>query len=245
MEVIPAISILDGKCVRFKETGYTIDKMYSNNPVEVTKRYADMGIQRIHVTDINGVQSSCVSNIDMLNKICLQTSLRVSFEGGINTGTDIYKVFDAGASYAYIDSATQNNSERTYEWMKIFGSERIILKVKGWGEKLCANSNKGTAEIALFDVMERYWSYAYNVLCTDISRNRTMSGRSIDLYKKLMKEYPGVRLLVSGGIRSMNDIRKLWQCGIDAAVINDAIFENKIVPEASSLFLLKQNPKSA
>ncbi len=245
MEIIPAIDILDGKCVRLKQGNYSTSKIYSDNPVDIAKKYADAGIQRLHVVDLDGARSSNVVNIDILEKICSQTSLRVDFGGGIKSGTDIYKVFDAGASYACIGSIAQTNPEITFEWMKIFGSERIILGVDVWNEKVCINGWKKITGTSLFDMMERYQSCVYNVLCTDISRDGMMSGPPIELYKKVMKEYPGIKLIASGGVGSMGDIDQLATCGVDAVIVGKAIYENKISLNELATFMLKQSPKSA
>ncbi len=245
MEIIPAIDILDGKCVRLKQGNYSTSKIYSDNPVDVAKKYADAGIQRLHVVDLDGARSSNVVNIDILEKICSQTSLRVDFGGGIKSGSDIYKVFDAGASYACIGSIAQTDPETTCEWMKIFGGERIILGIDVWNEKVCINGWKKITGTTLLDMIERYRSCVYNVLCTDISRDGMMNGASIELYKKIMNEYPGVKLIASGGIGSMTDIEQLSLCGVDAVVIGKAIYENKVSLDELCSFAGKQNSKSA
>ena len=245
MEIIPAIDILDGKCVRLKQGNYSTSKIYSDNPVDVAKKYADAGIQRLHVVDLDGAQSSSVVNISILEKICSQTSLRVDFGGGIKSGTDIYKVFNAGASYACIGSIAQTDPETTCQWMKIFGSERIILGIDVWNEKVCINGWKKITGTSLFDMMERYQSCAYNVLCTDISRDGMMGGPSIELYKKMMKEYPSVKLIASGGVGSMIDVEQLSSCGVDAVIIGKALYENKISINELISFMLKQRTKSA
>lgn len=239
MEIIPAIDILDGKCVRLKQGNYSTSKIYSDNPVDVAKKYADAGIQRLHVVDLDGARSSNVVNIKILEEICSQTPLRVDFGGGIKSGNDIYKVFNAGATYACIGSIAQTAPDTTREWMKIFGSERIILGVDVWNEKVCINGWKKITGTSLFDMMERYRSSVYNVLCTDISRDGMMSGPPIELYKRIMKEYPGVRLIASGGVGCMADVEQLSECGVDAVVIGKAIYENKISLSELSFFASK------
>ena len=245
MEIIPAIDILDGKCVRLKQGNYSTSKIYSDNPVDVAKRYADSGIQRLHVVDLDGAKSSNVVNINILEKICSQTSLRVDFGGGVKSGMDIYKVFNAGASFACIGSIAQTDPETTCEWMKTFGSERIILGVDVWNEKVCINGWKKITGTTLFEMLERYQSCVYNVLCTDISRDGMMSGPPVELYQKIMKEYPGVKLIASGGVGSMADIEQLSECGVDGVVIGKAIYENKISLSQLGSFISKSSSKSA
>jgi phosphoribosylformimino-5-aminoimidazole carboxamide ribotide isomerase len=244
MEIIPAIDILDGKCVRLKQGRYSTSKIYADNPVDVAKKYADAGMLRLHVVDLDGAQSSSVSNIDMLEKICSQTSLRVDFGGGIKSGADIYKVFNAGASYACIGSIAETDPETTYEWMKIFGGERIILGVDVWNEKVCINGWKKITGTSLFSMIERYQSCAYNVLCTDISRDGMMGGPPIELYKRVMKQYPGIKLIASGGVGSVDHLAKLALCGVNAAIVGKAIYENKIGLNELAAFMLKQNLKN-
>ena len=245
MEIIPAIDILDGKCVRLKQGNYSSSKIYSDNPVDVAKRYEDAGIQRLHVVDLDGARAAGVVNINILKNICSQTTLRVDFGGGIKSGTDIYKVFEAGASYACIGSMAQTDPDTTCEWMRIFGSERIILGFDIWNEKICINGWKKVTGTSLYDMLERYRTCVYNVLCTDISRDGMMNGAPVELYKKIMNQYPGVRLIASGGVGSMSDLEELSQCGVDAVVIGKAIYENKLSLKELSAFIANTKSVSA
>lgn len=228
MIIIPAIDIIDGKCVRLTQGNYNQCKIYSDSPLEVAKEFEAAGIKRLHLVDLEGAKSAGVVNIRVLQDICTRTKLEVDFGGGIKSDEDIRKVFDAGAKFACIGSIAQTNVTRTAEWLKLYGGDRIIIGADVWNMKVCINGWKKVTDTTIFQLIENYGGEICHLMCTDITKDGMLDGPAFALYRDLLIRYPGMGLIASGGIRSTDDLKKLASAGVQAAIVGKAIYEKKI-----------------
>ena len=230
IELIPAIDIIDGKCVRLSQGDYSSQKIYNENPVEVAKEFEDYGIKRLHMVDLDGAASSHIVNYKVLDKVASHTSLTIDFGGGIKADDDIRMAFDYGASMVTLGSIAVKDPQLFYEWLARYGEKRIILGADVKNGKIAVN---GWLEESKQDLMsfidEKMAQGVTKVLCTDISRDGMLQGPSLSLYKDIMSAHPEVHLIASGGVSSVNDIYELNNSGIPAVVFGKALYEGRIV----------------
>lgn len=228
IELIPAIDIIDGKCVRLTKGDYTTQKVYNENPVEVAKEFESYGFKRLHVVDLDGARLKRVVNHSVLDKIASETSLTIDFGGGVRTSEDIGCVFDHGASLVTVGSVAVSHPELLKEWIGKHGSERIILGADVKDKIVSINGWLESGNIELISFLQSYLDMGIqNVLCTDISKDGMLQGPSLMLYKEVMASCP-CHLIASGGVSSMQDIVALDEAGIPAVVFGKAIYEGKI-----------------
>lgn len=228
MEIIPAIDIIDGKCVRLTQGNYNQCKIYSSAPLDVARAFEDAGITRLHVVDLDGAKSAGVVNINVLESICRQTSLSVDFGGGIKMDEDLRRVFDAGADYACIGSVAQTDVEKTKTWLQVYGRERIIIGADVWNYKICIQGWKKVTDMTVFDLIGVYEDQIRYLMCTDITRDGMLTGPATELYRKLLSRYPEIHLIASGGVGCNRDIDALADLGIESVIVGKALYENKI-----------------
>ena len=229
IELIPAIDIIDGLCVRLTKGDYNQKKVYNNNPVEVAKHFEKIGFKRLHVVDLDGAKSKHIVNDGVLNEITKATNLIVDFGGGIKTKDDIEKAFKAGASMVTIGSIAVTNRQLFLEWIEAYGAERLILGADVRNGKISINGWKEDSSEELLPFLKQYVDKGVrNVLCTEISKDGTLQGPAINLYKGIMKAYPQLHLIASGGVSSNDDITDLDNAGIPAVVFGKAFYEGKI-----------------
>lgn len=229
IELIPAIDIIDGKCVRLTKGDYDKKKIYNENPLEVAREFERLGFKRLHVVDLDGAKSNHIVNVHVLEAITQATNLTVDFGGGIKTQADIEKAFQAGASMVTVGSIAVTEPELFYSWLEKYGAERMILGADARNGMISINGWKEDSEEALLPFLKRYVDKGVkNVLCTDISKDGTLQGPAVGLYKEVMKTYPGLHLIASGGVSSNDDILELEQAGIPAVVFGKAFYEGKI-----------------
>lgn len=229
IELIPAIDIIDGKCVRLTKGDYDKKKIYNENPLEVAREFERLGFKRLHVVDLDGAKSKHIVNVHVLEAITQATNLTVDFGGGIKTQADIEKAFQAGASMVTVGSIAVTEPELFYRWLEKYGAERMILGADARNGMISINGWKEDSEEALLPFLKRYVDKGVkNVLCTDISKDGTLQGPAVGLYKEVMKTYPGLHLIASGGVSSNDDILELEQAGIPAVVFGKAFYEGKI-----------------
>ena len=229
IEIIPAIDIIDGKCVRLTQGDYNQKTVYNEDPVEVAKMFEDAGIKRLHTVDLDGARSSHVVNTRVIERIATHTNLTIDFGGGIKSDEDLRKAFDAGAQMVTIGSVAVKEPELFASWTETYGGDKIILgadvkngyiSISGWLEE---------GEQKLMDFICHHTKNGiHNVLCTDISRDGMLQGPAIDLYKDIMAHYPTLHLIASGGVSCINDIERLNDAGIPAVVFGKAIYEGRI-----------------
>lgn len=238
IEIIPAIDIIDGKCVRLTQGDYGKQKTYSDNPLEVAKLFEGYGVRRLHVVDLDGAKSSHVVNLRVLEQIASNTDLVIDFGGGIKSENDLTLSFNAGASMLTIGSLAVKNPDLVKGWLKDYGAERFIIGADVKDEKISINGWKEEGEDTLYPFLERYTSEGVvNVLCTDISRDGMLQGPSLTLYESILKRFPELHLIASGGVGGVDDIRKLNEMGVPAVVFGKAFYEGLIRIEQLKEFL--------
>jgi len=229
IELIPAIDIIDGRCVRLRQGAYDAKTEYDTNPVDLAKRYEDAGIRRLHVVDLDGARQSHVINVKTVEAIVRQTSLVVDFGGGIKSEEDLHKVFDAGVPLVIVGSLAVRQPEIMGEWLQTFGNEHFILGADARNGKISVNGWKETSELELIPFIESYAKQGVqHVLCTDIARDGMLQGPAVELYREIMQQLPNIGLIASGGVSSMDDIRALDAAGVPAVVIGKALLEGHI-----------------
>ena len=239
IELIPAIDIIDGKCVRLSKGEYDSKKVYNENPLEVAKEFEANGLKRLHVVDLNGAASKHIVNYRTLEQLAGHTSLTIDFGGGIKTDDDLHIAFDSGAQMVTLGSIAIKNPELFERWLKTYGNERIILGADAKNGKIAVSGWKEESETELMDFLARYITKGVSkVLCTDISRDGMMEGPATDLYREIMQAHPDIHLIASGGVSNIDDIYRLDEAGIPAVVFGKAIYEGRIrLKELTSLLL--------
>ena len=228
IQLIPAIDLIDGRCVRLSQGDYDTKKEYGD-PVEMALRMEDMGVRRLHLVDLDGAKSRHVVNDRVLRDICRRTSLTVDFGGGIKTEDDLEKVFDAGAAMATAGSIAVTDPDSVGLWIEKYGAERMVLGADVRDGKISINGWKEDSALELMPFLEGYRKQGLqHVLCTDISKDGMLQGPNTALYKSIMAQWPDCRLIASGGVSSKEDIRALDEAGIPAVVFGKAIYEGRI-----------------
>ncbi|MDN3656261.1 1-(5-phosphoribosyl)-5-[(5-phosphoribosylamino)methylideneamino]imidazole-4-carboxamide isomerase [Ferruginibacter paludis] len=232
MTIIPAIDIINGKCVRLTKGDYAQQKIYNENPVEVAKQFADAGLERLHIVDLDGAKAGKIINLSVLEAIASATGLVIDFGGGIKNINDVASIFNAGASMATIGSLAVKHPELLEEWLMEFGAGRFLIgadvldgkiKISGWLED-------GGIDIFSF-IGKMIGLGVTNIFCTDISKDGAMEGPSVDLYKQIMEQHPEINLIASGGVTTMDDVKELKAIGCSGAIIGKAIYEGNITLE--------------
>ena len=228
IELIPAIDIIEGKCVRLTKGDYDTKKVYGD-PLAMAQQFEDLGMRRLHVVDLDGAKSQHVVNLDALKAITTHTSLRVDFGGGVKSDDDLERAFDAGASMVTAGSIAITDPDRYLGWLERYGAEHLILGADVRDGKVSINGWKEDSDIMLEDFLARYMSAGTkNVLCTGISRDGTLAGPALELYQSIMRRYPDCYLIASGGVGKTEDIVALDHAGIPAVVFGKAFYEGHI-----------------
>ena len=229
IELVPAIDIIGGQCVRLTKGDYDQKTVYRDSPSEVAKEFEDLGFRRLHVVDLDGAKSRHIVNDAVLKAITTETGLTVDYGGGIKTDEDIEKAFASGASMVTVGSIAVTRPELFIGWLEKYGAERMILGADVRHGKISINGWKEDSQEDLLPFLKKYIDAGVkNVLCTEISKDGTLSGPATDLYKEIMDAYPDIRLIASGGVSSIDDIRALDAAGIPSVVFGKAIYEGKI-----------------
>ncbi len=229
IELIPAIDLIEGKCVRLTKGEYDSKKVYNEDPVAQAKEFEALGFKRLHMVDLDGAKSKHIVNDAVLKAVTESTNLTVDFGGGIKTEEDIEKAFAAGAAMVTLGSIAVTNPELCKEWIKKYGAEKIILGADVRNGKISINGWKEDSSEDLLPFLKTYIDNGVkNVLCTEISKDGTLAGPAIELYERIMAEYPGLHLIASGGVSCNEDIQNLNAKGIPAVVFGKAYYEGKI-----------------
>jgi phosphoribosylformimino-5-aminoimidazole carboxamide ribotide isomerase len=229
MEIIPAIDIIDGKCVRLTKGDFEMKTVYHDDPLEVAKSFEAIGIKRLHIVDLDGANWQPLKNIKTLEIISNNTSLTIDFGGGLKTTEDIESVFNAGASMVSVGSVTVKDPELFSQWIADFGADKFLpgadvllkkIKIHGWKED---------TGIDIFDFINGIISKGIGqIFCTDISKDGMMQGPSIELYQQILSKFPSLHLIASGGISCFDDLLDLKEAGCSGAIVGKAIYEEKI-----------------
>jgi phosphoribosylformimino-5-aminoimidazole carboxamide ribotide isomerase len=229
IEIIPAIDILHGKCVRLTQGDYEKGKIYNEHPLEVARQFEDAGLKRLHLVDLDGAKDGRVINWKLLEAIAGKTGLVIDFGGGIGTDKDLQIVFESGAAFATVGSIAIKNENLFREWLLQFGPEKFLLGADVRDEKISISGWTVNTEFQILDFLEKYIQAGIKqIFCTDIKMDGAMNGPSLELYKKIVKRFPDLHFIASGGIRSLDDIYLLEELGCKGAIVGKAIYEGFI-----------------
>jgi phosphoribosylformimino-5-aminoimidazole carboxamide ribotide isomerase len=240
IEIIPAIDLIDGKCVRLSQGDYSQKTVYNENPLEVAKMFADAGIRRLHLVDLDGAKAHHIVNHKVLEIIAGKTNLIIDFGGGLKSDDDLRIAFECGASMVTGGSIAVRNPDIFTSWIEKFGAEKIILGADVKDEKIAVGGWMETTSIELMPFVNNYMQKGITkVICTDISKDGMLQGPAIDLYKKMMLEQPDLYLIASGGVSSIRDIEVLMENKVPAVITGKAIYEGKIMLSELSRFVTK------
>ena len=238
IEIIPAMDIIDGKCVRLSQGDYGQKKVYNENPTEVAKMFEGVGVRRLHLVDLDGAKAQHIVNYKVLESIATSTSLVVDFGGGLKSDEDLRIAFECGASMVTGGSIAVKNPEVFRSWIEKFGSEKIILGADVKDEKIAVGGWLETTKAELLPFVKDYRQAGIDkVICTDISKDGMLQGPSVELYEKILAEIPDLYLIASGGVSSMADIERLQEANVPAVITGKAIYEGKIKMDDLAKFL--------
>ena len=229
MIIIPAIDIIQGKCVRLTKCDYAQQIVYNDNPVEVANQFEGAGIKRLHIVDLDGAKAGSIVNLKVLENVAAATDLVIDFGGGVKTIQDVSNIFNAGAAMVTIGSLAVKQPALLEEWLMEFGTDRFLIgadvldgkiKISGWLED---------GGILIFDFIGKMLSLGVtNIFCTDIAKDGVMEGPSVDLYKNILEQHPEINLIASGGVSKIDDILVLDALGCTGAIVGKAIYEGKV-----------------
>ncbi|MGN1376094.1 MAG: 1-(5-phosphoribosyl)-5-[(5-phosphoribosylamino)methylideneamino]imidazole-4-carboxamide isomerase [Prevotella sp.] len=229
IELIPAIDIIDGKCVRLTKGDYNEKTVYADTPVQMARKFEALGFRRLHVVDLEGAKSKHIVNVNVLREITESTSLTVDFGGGIKSEDDIRKAFDNGAAMVTVGSVAVTDRALFSKWLDTFGPERIVLGADVRNGKISINGWKEDSDEDIISFLDYYVRKGItNVLCTDISKDGTLAGPAFGLYEKILETFPKINLIASGGVSCAEDLKRLDAGKVPSAILGKAVYEGKI-----------------
>ncbi len=237
MQIIPAIDLIEGKCVRLTEGDYAQKKIYNEDPLEVAKAFEGIGLMRLHLVDLDGAKAGEVVNWKVLEKIANNTNLKIDFGGGIKNEATLKTVLNTGATYATIGSLAVQNRNLFENWIQQFGPAQFMLGADVFDEKIAIGGWLEKTEINVYTFMQSYLDKGITqIFCTDIQKDGKLQGPSIDLYKNILAQFPTLYFIASGGVSKLQDLTNLRSIGCSAAIVGKAIYENKITLAELSKF---------
>jgi phosphoribosylformimino-5-aminoimidazole carboxamide ribotide isomerase len=240
MQIIPAIDIIDGKCVRLTQGDYDQKQVYYKNPLDAAKQFEDAELMRLHLVDLDGAKAGAVKNWKVLETIAGKTKLIIDFGGGIKKEDDVKIVLECGATYATVGSIAVKDETTFSSWLATYGADKFILGADVKDEKIAVGGWLETTDIWIYDFVEMYINKGVQqIFCTDVSKDGKLEGPSIELYKNIIAKFPDLHFIASGGVSSIKDVDALQELGCKGVIIGKAIYENRI-----SLLELKQFQKS-
>lgn len=237
MEIIPAIDIIDGKCVRLTQGDYAQKTVYNENPLEVAKEFEAAGVKRLHLVDLDGAKAGTVQNWKVLQSIAANTSLVIDFGGGIKQEKDLAIVFESGAAYATIGSLAVKSPQVFVEWLASYGADKFLLGADVKDRKIAVAGWLETTELTIMDFLSDYLGKGVQqVFCTDVSKDGKLEGPSLELYQEILTNFPEAYFIASGGVSSMEDLQALQAIGCSGAIVGKAIYEGRISLEDLKIF---------
>jgi phosphoribosylformimino-5-aminoimidazole carboxamide ribotide isomerase len=229
MTIIPAIDIIDGKCVRLTKGDYEQKKIYNEDPLEVAIQFEDAGLKRLHLVDLDGAKAGEVKNWKVLEKIAGKTKLAIDFSGGISTQKNVENTFNSGAAFAAVGSIAVKDEFTFSGWLLAFGAEKFIIGADTKEGKVVIRGWTESTTLTVFELIGKYKTKGVKqFFCTDVEKDGLLQGTSIDLYKKILNQHPSIDLIASGGISEVMELDELRQAGCDGAIIGKALYENRI-----------------
>ncbi len=243
MEIIPAIDLIDGKCVRLTQGDYAQKTIYNENPLQVARMFEDAGLRRLHLVDLDGAKAGKVTNWKVLEQVAGKTSLIIDFGGGIKKEDDLAIVFNSGAAMATIGSLAVKQEAVFTQWIQHYGADKFLLGADVKEEQIAVAGWLETTDINILDFITNYQSKGIRQLfCTDVSKDGKLEGPSVTLYEKIIRSFPGIELIASGGVSNMTDLHQLASIGCSGAIVGKAIYEQRITLQELSRFN-ESNPK--
>lgn len=241
IELVPAIDMIEGKCVRLTQGDYDTQKIYNESPLEVAKQFQDTGVTRLHMVDLDGAKAGHIVNYRMLEKVASHTDLSIDFGGGLKSDDDLHIAFDCGAQMVTGGSIAVKNPDLFLSWITRYGSERIILGADAKEKKIAISGWKEGTAIDLIPFIKDYQSKGISkVICTDIARDGMLQGPAVKLYQEMQQEMPGLYVIASGGVSSMGDIERLEEANIPAVIFGKAIYEGRISLKEIETFIVRK-----
>jgi phosphoribosylformimino-5-aminoimidazole carboxamide ribotide isomerase len=229
MDIIPAIDIIDGKCVRLTQGDYEQKKIYNEHPLEVARQFEDAGLTRLHLVDLDGAKAGSVKNWKVLETIAGKTALVIDFGGGIKKEEDVEIVFNSGAALATIGSLAVKDPELFGSWLQQYGADRFLLGADVKSERIAVGGWLETTDRWVYDFIQEYVERGIRqVFCTDVSKDGLLQGPSLDLYRNIMEKFPALHFIASGGVSVIEDIYQLEEIGCKGVIIGKAIYEGRI-----------------
>lgn len=237
MEIIPAIDVIDGKCVRLTQGDYQQKKEYHSNPLDIAKQFEDVGIRRLHLVDLDGARLKKITNQKVLETIASQTKLKIDFGGGLQSDADVAIAFNAGATQITAGSIAVKNSDLVKLWMQQYGADKIIIGTDSKNGKIAVSGWQETTSIDIDTLVEDYLPYGLSYsICTDVAKDGLLQGPSFELYKRLQASFPKIHWIASGGVSDMNDIEQLKTLGLYGVVVGKAFYEGHITLKQMATF---------
>lgn len=241
MELIPAIDLIDGRCVRLTQGDYGQTKIYDAEPVDMARRYADCGVRRLHIVDLDGAKAKAPCNLSTLEKVVAATGLDVEWGGGIKDSVAMQQAVDAGASRVICGSVAVDNPELFAQWLQEYGASRVILGADIRDGRVATHGWLKDGGMGVEELVEKFLPYNLSqLICTDISRDGMLQGPNLPLYEQLQQRFPMVDVTLSGGVSSMDDLKRARECGVRAAIIGKAIYEGRITLKELERWLLNE-----
>lgn len=239
MRIIPAIDIIDGKCVRLSKGDYDTKKVYNENPLEVAKAFEDSGIEYLHLVDLDGAKSKHIVNHEILESIATQTNLKIDFGGGLKSDKDLRIAFESGAQQVTGGSIAVTNKSLFLDWVNKFGSDKIILGADAKDGKIATGGWKESSNLQIEQFIQDFVNHGIKyVISTDISKDGMLEGPSTELYRSILQNNPGLKLIASGGISNLKDVEDIFEIGCEGVIIGKAIYENRISLKELERFIL-------
>lgn len=237
MQIIPAIDLINGHCVRLTQGDYQQKKVYSNHPLEVAKMFEDEGFSRLHLVDLDGAKAGHIVNLKVLELLASKTSLSIDFGGGVHQRTDVKNVLDAGADMVTVGSVAVKKETLFLEWIEEFGADAFFLGADVKNGKIAVSGWVETIDIDVLSFVRKYVSKGIrHIFCTDVSKDGLLQGPSIDLYKEILHHFPNIHFVASGGVATLKDVEDLATIGCYGVIIGKAIYEQAIILKDLSTF---------
>jgi len=241
MDIIPAIDLIDGKCVRLSQGDYNSKKIYNENPLEVAQAFEAHGIEHLHLVDLDGAKAAHIVNHKTLERLATRTRLKIDFGGGLKSDDDVRIAFESGAAQITGGSIAVKNPTVFESWLQRYGTQKIILGADVRDEKVATNGWIETSDKDLFEFVSGYMQKGVQrVICTDISKDGMLAGPSFSLYQKMIEQLPGIDLVASGGISTLEELPKLKTLGCAGVIIGKALYENRIPLKSLEHYILQQ-----
>ncbi|OIQ27528.1 MAG: 1-(5-phosphoribosyl)-5-[(5-phosphoribosylamino)methylideneamino]imidazole-4-carboxamide isomerase [Bacteroidetes bacterium MedPE-SWsnd-G2] len=239
MKIVPAIDIINGKCVRLTKGDFNSVKIYNENPLEVAKTFEDSGIEYLHLVDLDGSKAKKIVNYKILESIASKTNLKIDFGGGLRTNEDLKIAFNSGANQITGGSIAIKNRELFSNWIKMYGSDKIILGADCKNRRIAINGWQNSVDVEVVDFITEYVEKGIkNVICTDIEKDGMLQGPSTVLYRDILKKVDNLNLVASGGVSTLDDLYELREIGCHATILGKAIYENRISLKQLENFIL-------